>query len=188
MTEQRVRELTNGGMSRGAAIAIAEQEAAASSAVVVYQQTITLTDAQIKALPTTPVEVVAAPGENRVLIPVSAMAVSEFSANDYTNVDAEATMSLGWGNTVASTRAHIGNGTWFDAWGGPGQGRVFGFILAPTLAIRDTAIISETGRQDIIDEPLTLIVNNGEPGDGNFTGGNVANTLQVTVLYMVVDL
>ena len=58
---------------------------------------IALTNAQIIALPTTPITVVAAPGANKILIPWTAFLHLTWVA-DYTNIDASSQLQFRWGN------------------------------------------------------------------------------------------
>src|SRR5688572_6617360 len=66
----------------------------------VYQSSVTLTDAQIKALPTSSVEIVSAPGANRMNVLVQALLVPNFSVA-YASVG-NGSMSLRAGSTDVS--------------------------------------------------------------------------------------
>jgi hypothetical protein len=155
----------------GAIIVGAEGTLAALS---VYQTITTLTNAQIKALPTTPVEVVASPGANKAIVAIRGLARLEWVA-DYTNVDVGAEMQID------------GLGPLTDVAGLLALGHSSSAFFVPTA--RSTAvgtfIAAESGwaDEDYIDRPFVLAAVN----TGDFTGGNAGNSLKVSMLYTVID-
>ena len=147
--------------------------------VPVRSKTVILTDAQIKALPTTAIELVAAPGASKFIFLQSALIVSNCQAGTYISGDF-AGGSLGFSvvNSVSfsllegdlesllTDTSQLGT-VWF-------QGNHATAKVAAPKAMGDT-----------VNQPLTLVAGNGS---GNYTGGNAANTLKVTVLYVIMDV
>jgi hypothetical protein len=138
-----------------------------------------LTDAEIKALPTTPVEIVPAPGEGKLLV-LHGGVLGPMDGADYTNINAVASAKIAYG-AVASEDASRA------------------FSISPNiLALADTALYyiefgskaaydgNETRTQDGIDKGLFLYVDNA--GDGDFTGGDPDNAFPVILAYSVIDL
>ena len=126
---------------------------------------ITLTDAQIKALPTTPIVVLANPG-GKVYQPLYVQIFADFTAGAYTNVNAgvfTTVYSMGRDQDTAQR-----SGDFFTDNGGVSY---FFMPLEPTPASWDY--------QDA--DPITLEISNA--ANGNFTGGNAANTMKVIVTY-----
>jgi hypothetical protein len=154
-----------------------------STVQTVYSKKTVLTDAQIKALPTTPIEIVPAPGVNKALNVFCAVIRCDFTAGAYTNIDADY-VDLGLlpanlplivkdpsasVNTIPFATADIKNYTL------SGQFSISGGY---TLALPYSESI-------FANSAATLWCTNGL---GNFTGGNAANTMSVIVLYSIVDL
>ena len=159
-----------------------------------------LTDAQIKALPSTPVQILAAPPAGKAYLFLGGAIVLDASLGQYTNVSSfedniagiTAMFSTGFGvmgyERCADTFANVG------IWGvqlAPASGRIY----SPTdIEVTDGAAVAYT--QDsfdgLLDGAMTINIDNYTAGYavdlGNFTGGNAANTLKVTVYYVVVDL
>jgi len=140
----------------------------------VLSATVTLTDAQIKALPTTPIEIVAAPGANKITLISSIILHLDWTA-DYTNIA---------GINVVGALSGTNNGymgglleSAGDVSGLLANGQdSFAFLFPVSNSYIDNGLIN--------DAFYLKSLNNS----GNYTGGNAANTLKVTVYYIVVDL
>ena len=158
-------------------------------ASIIQSATVTLTDAQIKALPTTGVEIVAAQGVNTIINPLNAVIVFNWAA-DYTNIDGACQLFIqadsgnstldflrqADGNVVSDFFAN-GSSTFINIQSNQKVANING----NTTVANSPAFIS-----DFENQGLSIKINNG--ASGNLTGGNAANTLKVTVYYTVVDL
>lgn len=158
------------------------------SAVTIYQASVTLTDAQIKALPTSAVEVVPAPGAGSALIFIGALLTIDAAAAAYYNGDdvVVTTLNLRYGTADASAYVADVGGDHFLTYhgvktislgpsgnsGGPGGSNVQQYAQN----IANAAI--KVGAVNLDDMSAS----------SDFTLGNAANTLKVTVWYGVVDL
>lgn len=146
-----------------------------------------LTNAQIKALPTTFIPIVPAPGAGRVIIPIQATFQLIWVA-DYTNIDANAALIVGIPGVIVLLVPAFEN-----------PGGVVSLLLAngaPSMGF--------SGIQSVIDAtpnltmqagmlpascenvPIELILANA--ASGNLTGGDPGNSLIVTTFYNVVEL
>lgn len=152
---------------------------------------VTLTNDQVLALVSTPVEVVAAPGAGKIVYPISAFMVIKNAAAEYTNLDAQAVLGL----RVVSVNCDMctpydeaANGALGTA-ATPGGGSFVPFIVpAVTASELSSPITGEWQAQasQIENEPLSLFGYNASSGD--FTGGDDANTLDVYVTYQIADV
>lgn len=156
---------------------------------------VTLTNAQIKALPTTSITIVPAQGAGKAVWPVFATARMDWHA-DYGNIDgADGQLGLGVtpGGLVTSFLQEVSTGllTSLLAGGGPdGSWAVF----TPAQRVSRSAgfgdvpfVIADGGwyDSDIANKLLDLRMQNPA---GNLTGGDSANSLKVTLFYVVVDI
>ncbi len=153
------------------------------------QQTTTLTDAQIKALPTTPITLVAAPGAGLSIEPLFLVLYAKTSAGAYTNLDAAGYL----GTDHSAGVSWVPNDTSITA----GSATRLSDLLGSTtphsvrlLPYQDTegthahgfvTVVTDTSFQ--LNAALHLTLENH--ASGNLTGGNAANTLQVTVIFRV---
>jgi hypothetical protein len=142
----------------------------------IQSATVTLTDAQIKALPTTYIEVVAAPGIRKMLVLQSALIQFYISGGNYTNVDIGSYLIIGYGDwAVDASSIVLFSGS---------ENNLFSVLT--TAQDGDLTAGYLTAGNNTLQENIALKVISSN--SGNFTGGNPANTLKVTVYYVVVDL
>lgn len=152
----------------------------------IYQQIFTLTDAQIKALPSTPVEIIAAPGANKCIFPLFAMLRLAWTA-DYTNIDGTATISIlnGVQGILSQWAEAVGSGVSGILAGGGPDGSWGWSLLSANASITTLRSLSNIYDSDIANLPINISATNGALG--NFQGGDVANGLEGTLHYMIVD-
>lgn len=162
--------------------------------ITILQQDAEFNDAQIKALPTTGIDVVAALGENKVALAIASLWKSSIVAA-YTNIDAnQAALSLMWGaGLVPATAAVLDDAT---------SGHVDLTLLLGTigsfLAVCPAAgsfgenwgsLVGQTyntGTVTAINAALKARLNNS--GSGDLTGGHASNVLKVSVFYAIIDV
>jgi hypothetical protein len=183
---------------------------------VVKTATVTLTDAQIKALPSGDFNIIPPVTSSQLLVPSLAI-ISGNIAGVYTNVqnDASARASgLVWFRNggsplcpidLAGPTGLLHTGTFYWQCGPMpnyqqrAQGVITGSpdaLLTPALEVgvvsgsnvelSNGQVAVPQGVFALAGDALDLHVGNGALGD--FTGGNAANTLKVTVLYSVLDV
>lgn len=162
---------------------------------------IELTDAQIKALPTTPVEIVAAPGAGLMLLPLVAVFVCDAAAGAYTNFNVyssadpfASSVYLAWDALInfndATGPAPLAGG--FMA----GAQKTVTFLTGLGSALLTGAGADVSGILGVgTGSPTTLGYENAalsvvgqNNAKGDFTGGDPANSLRVVAYYVVVPL
>lgn len=161
----------------------------------VYSQTVTLTDAQIKAVGT-PVVVIpstetlnysGAPTE--FFLPVSAYAILDSRGGAYTNIDAAASIKLGFGSDMSADATGLarltGSGTFQEA-----KVSIVPFAVPPSQYDDAFSFYGSTDPRPITDnwQDNAIVVYASNASAGAFTGGNAANSLKVVVNYIVVTL
>lgn len=160
----------------------------------ILSQPVTLTDAQIKTLPTTAVDIVAAPGANKQLVFLMAATVGHYSAG-YGDIDTIAHLAFRLGSVSYSgdVSASVVND---DTLPGPIVGLTNYFDVAANnqvafLPPKTTnltgwgAAVGVVGNQ--INEPISFYMTQ-DNGGNNLTGGDVDNSLRIIVLYAVLDM
>lgn len=145
-------------------------------AATVYSEVVVLSDTQIKSLPNTPVEIVPAPGNGKMIMPVGVV-MSSHQVAAYENVSAS--------NYTAFTFMLSGFGVY-------GVKNIYSFLTFGADCVLPGSpinLVSVTAGTDSLSEfdnrPLTLALDNEY---GNLTGGDPANTLTITVYYFIADL
>lgn len=155
------------------------------STSLLQSATVILTDAEIKTLPTTPVTIVAAQGADKSVNIISAVIQLDNQAGAYT-ADANSSLQLFSGNIAITSPMKAANAL-------NNTGLYTSFFQIPNLEFATSGAFSgatfnllqtqeaQFNNQDIyIADFLVGVV--------DYTGGNAANTLKVTVYYTVVDL
>lgn len=157
----------------------------------ILQKTVTLNNDQIKALPSTPVEIVAAPGANKVIVLLGGVSYFNFTV-DYVNpnVGSPSELALAWWDGIQGHGKCPASNFIGDLDISNMSGKVAG-IGAPKLnatAIFSDALASRNSTAAyVINSPIVLYDDDNDSGS-DYTGGDPANTLKVTVLYAVVDV
>ncbi len=160
-----------------------------SDTVAVKKASVTLTDAQIKALPTTGVDVLEALGADSRYVIIGGAVVADFTGGGYANVDA----TEGNGFYIASGVAISGIvplNSYFSENYLAYTAQPFTFEILPRIianvGLGDGNMPNLTTFDAIFNQPLTIKYDNN--GAGNFTGGNAANSLKLVILYKVISL
>lgn len=163
----------------------------------VLAQRVTLTNAQIKALVTTGITLVAAAGTGKYNRFIGAVLKIDGTAGAYTNIDAAATISILCGTQVVSQVVSEPANGGVTALLGASDAHVANlaprlrpyFTLAEgtpnTIAAQETVAVVET-KTNLSNKALTIKATNGSAGD--FTGGNAANTGTVDIFYLETTL
>lgn len=162
---------------------------------LLLSNTVTLNNSQILTLPTTPFVIVPAPGAGKANLIINALVISNLTI-PYTNIDTDGNyIGIDYGNDIFEPTSLVVN----DVGSGSsdlsalldGTGAIFQLypIHPPTPLLtwtnRPVALGAIDNITNIVNAPLYLFCYNGS---GDFTGGNIANTLKVTIFYVVVTL
>ncbi len=161
---------------------------------VTTTQITVLTNAQIKALPTTPITLVAAPAVGLRVKMLGASLRSSFAAGQYTNINATyAACALSYGSdfTQWATVGIVDDVTYTDAnrftalFGNTTQGLVdlAPYLDAPSDGAANDLWVLPNVRTTASAAAIALVIAMDNNGSGALTGGNAANTLTVTVYY-----
>lgn len=139
----------------------------------VFTQTVELTDAQVKALPTTGVDLVASPGPGKMILPILLYLRLRSSAG-YSNLDISIAMKLQYPSPSGSSFGLLGGIDLFL-----GSSSNLGESSVPSLDIPNFLDPAASNKA------LQLKLNNG--GSGNLTGGNATNALLAQIFYSIVN-
>lgn len=150
----------------------------------IQKRTVVLTDSQIAALPTTAVEIVPAPGVGKAIELLQAFVVGNWVVADhYTNVADEGFLSFAlWYGDFEYMGSDWGD---ISPFGNTINKPMWRFLPWVPLGVSVTRTLDLSANY-IDNLPIYAMVTNG--ANGNFTGGNSANTLTITIYYLVVDL
>lgn len=165
-------------------------------ASLVHQVTVTLTNAQIIALPTTAVEIVPAPGANKLLVPQVIMLHMKWVA-DYSNIDPTAQLKADTAGSFMTllSQPSLSGVSALLAGGGPDGTWVPITIqqLAKSVPTPAESVnhlhngVADSGfyDADIVNVSLSISLDNAEAGD--LEDGHSDNELQVSVVYYVLN-
>lgn len=156
------------------------ESGAAAVEVSLYQATVTLTNAQIKALNSTFVELVPTPGAGNMLVFVSAALVMNNSAGVYTGADTDCLLQVVYGDDDIGASTTTSPSTTDDALAGPGIDR---WVLYPAIVEETAGIYVSSDYFLGPNKAFKLRMQNSGP----LGGGNAANTLKVTTWYGVLE-
>ena len=154
-----------------------------------YKKRVTLTDAQIKALPTTLVEIIAAPGTGKLIVPFYTLIVVDSQAGGYTNVTAttpfpaHAALYMVWGPSNANASGYLSAALMLET-----TSVVFGELTIPGNATDPSAQLTGQRIGDLVDAENQNLQLNALNDAGNYTGGNAANKLSIVVYYDILVL
>lgn len=143
------------------------------------KKTTVLTNAQVKALPTTPIQVVAAPGSGLVLIPVACSVEARFQNGAYTNIDDSPRLQL---KLDTSSRIEV-SGYFFPAasrW----TTRQFGSISRGDMAQQAQKRLA-LDNDTYANKSLKISMVNAALGA--LTAGHANNTMTVILWYYIVQ-
>jgi hypothetical protein len=155
--------------------------------VTIRSRTIVLTNAQIKALPSTPVEIVPAPESNEIIAPIGAWLYLNWHA-DYSNIDPLARIGIGITGTLSSVLSQFADSSIGDLL----QDGASHVAFTGIVGVVGEAVAATLGTGQIHDEPGVLgrgaEIYGANNGLGDFTGGHAENTLSVSLWYGIVTV
>ena len=144
--------------------------------------TVTLTDAQIKALPTTPIQILPTPAAGKIYLVISAVFYVDTRNGAYSNINSDFFCAL-----VTDD--------WYDNVSHQLQARMFNRTTR-SLAFSNYAELASPSShgqvafgedyEDSYDQPINLYCDN--LSDGDFTDGDASNSMKVTVHYIELTL
>lgn len=157
--------------------------------VAIQSRRVTLTDAEIKALPTTPIEIIPAQGAGKLLYPIGAAYHLNWVA-DYGNIDTDAQLRLIVNTTdflLPLRQDTLSQVSALLAGGGPDGTDAF---TSPQFIKKSGADwfsgFANLYDSDVVNKAVFLAADNS--GAGNFDGGNAGNSLLLEVLYTIIDV
>jgi hypothetical protein len=153
--------------------------------------TVTLTDEQIRMLPTTPVEILPAPGVGKAIFPIRGLGVMRWGTPDaaYTNISATDGYIFLKVGTLQSGGV-VTDGTITAMQDFLGSDLQENFVDFPATSVYESTVYGPVSGMHgalpaLEDQPLMI---EGWNDLGPFEDGHADNTLTVTVYYVVVDL
>lgn len=152
-----------------------------AGAAVIAAASVTLTNAQVLALPSTPIQTLAAPGAGLIRIPILAVVNLNWTA-DYTNIDGACELFFDVAGPEPTNLPEMleTNGAISDLLAG-GMNRIAWFGQKQRADANNTSAKSPLDTTAWTNAVTRISSWNNAAGD--FTGGNAANTLKVTTLY-----
>lgn len=157
-----------------------------------YSASATLTDAQIKALPTVNgglgYEIVPAPGAGKMLLFITGIVSCDTTGGPYDNFAGLATAYFGLtGSQESSLAIPQSNFNLYDwlTYGSPAF-----IVFSPNLDLDvPTSLLTPVPAQaldGLANASLKFLINN--VGEGDLTGGSAANSMKITAIYTIIDV
>jgi hypothetical protein len=144
---------------------------------LLVRTTLAITAAQIKALIATPIQLVAAPGANKIIVPVWTLCWYKRGATSYVNADASASIFLFWG--TQNVGELMAKSAMVAGWGC--RNFISGIAATDTL-LASPAFEDLPGLLDL----SNTAVNVQNAGGTEYTVGD--GTLSIEFIYRIVDL
>jgi hypothetical protein len=161
-----------------------------TGAASLLMASVTLTDAELKALHTTYKVWVAAPGAGKIIVPFAMILRTIMSAGrQYTNLDGTYPAIIGatpFASTVGFNGMTLAAGVGTGLLGTSGVNPIK--IVTGIGPVPTAATYGWNGRiqSEIENQPCYLAMYNHT--SGNLTGGNAANSFKATLYYVIMDL
>lgn len=154
--------------------------------VEIKSETVILNDEQIKALPTTGVEIVAAPGAGKYISVIFGNWVLDATADSYGDIT-DASFQL-----VSTNGNYLSVPSISETALGLSAIRTSNFLCPPAQdgsgSFAGTIVTGGSSNTTPVIENEAVLIKDDWGGGVNYTGGNAANTLKVTVYYIEVTL
>lgn len=177
----KVRDVDDQGRSVSSWAEESDVVTSSATPVSVLSQTVVLNNDDILAIVDTPYPVLPAPGAGKMLLPLFVIVTVDARAGAYTNIgESGAICFTGTGST------HPQYAYWKED---PANSYP---LIAADQAEKITEVFGLRSTQGGLGDVSSGLEDKGFwirfSNESNFTGGNAANTLSITVLYMVVDI
>jgi len=164
--------------------------------VSVLSEAVTLTDAQIKALPNGAAhegvfQLLPPLGANKIYDFISATVVADFSAGIYGNISATSQLVIVLGPSIAD---FLNVSAIIDEAVGTGVTQLLGGLFKHYGRWPKEGFVASNQVQAIMNTPLDSTMIN-QPMQlycfndvGNFTGGHASNYMRISILYTIIDV
>lgn len=149
---------------------------------------LTLTDAQVKALSTTPITLIAAPGAGKMIVPIAVVMNLKSWVADYTNINVSSILRILYAAGTVEPIVIGSNATSLSVTNllGFSGNRPSIYGIRSNVVSSTLRPVSSFAQAEPINTALQMSINN--QGSGDLTGGNAAQSLIVTVLYEIVNI
>lgn len=142
---------------------------------------VTLTNAQIKAIPSTPFQIVPAAGAGKIVCFEDSRLLLDATAGAYTGIGTTSQLSFHVSTWRQSNSFdEVDQGAFIDA------SKIHLLRIPPPTSNLGGGGVWYGDLPDVVNQPLVLKWNND--GTVDLSGGNAANSLKITLFYTVIDV